>query len=140
MTIQPSTHNRSLAPWAGVRRLRRLLRMTGVRTAILLLGFLVVASSWLSIRPSSEYRYRDLLARHEADPESVTAEEWVMSKDDEGMTALMLLVLGIPAFIVVSIAATIFSKVSHRPRSACLFVGVAWILLGGGLHALVWAS
>ena len=107
---------------------------------LLLVGLAAVASSWFSIRPSSEYRYQDLLARHEANPESVSAEEWVMSKDDAGMTALMLLFVGVPAFVVVSIAAGVLSKIPHKPRSACVFVGVAWIMLGGALHALVWAS
>ena len=115
-------------------------KMTSVRIAVLVLGLAAVASSWFSIRPSSEYRYRDLLARHEANPETVSAEEWVMSKDDEGMTALMLLVVGVPAFVVVSVAAGVFSKIPHRQRSTCLLVGGAWLLLGGALHALVWVS
>ena len=115
-------------------------KMTGLRILLLLLGLIAVASSWFSIRPSSEHRYQSLLARHEANPESVSAEEWVMSKDDEGMTALVLLVLGVPAFVVVSVAAGVFSKIPHKPQSTCVFVGVAWLMLGGALHALVWAS
>lgn len=109
-----------------------------IRSTILVLGLLAVASSWLSIRPTSENRYRELTERHAIDPKSVSDQEWIMSKDDEGFTALFLLIFGIPLFLFVTIAAPILSKVPKKPFSAWIVTGVAWILLGGALHAMLW--
>jgi hypothetical protein len=105
---------------------------------IILLGMAAIASSWFSIRPAADRRCREMLARHERDPGLVSAEEWVMSKDDEGMTALALIVIGLPAFMVVTFATGFQFRVLKNRRTAAIIVGSGWFVLGAGLHALVW--
>ena len=61
---------------------------------LLVAGIVAIASSWFSIRPSSAHRYDELTDREAAAPGWVTAEGWVMSKDDEGFTALALIFVG----------------------------------------------
>ena len=68
----------------------------GIHWLLLLAGIVSLASSWFSIRPSSDHRYIQLEAREAVAPGSVTSEEWVMSKDDEGFTALTLIIVGVP--------------------------------------------
>ncbi len=111
-----------------------------LRCLILLLGVVALASSWLSIRPASAHRYAQLQAREADAPESVTAEEWIMSKDDEGMTALSLLIIGIPSSIALTLAVVIWTRSSRDWRKGAFPLGVAWILLGGALHALAWSG
>ena len=105
---------------------------------VLLLGTISVVSSWFSIRPASAHRYRDLMERHSRDPNLVSPDEWVMSKDDEGMTAVAMVILGVPGLLVVTVGAVVLSFAPHKRRSIPLFLGSGWLILGAGLHALVW--
>jgi hypothetical protein len=105
---------------------------------VLLLGAISVVSSWFSIRPASAQRYRDLMERHERDPNLVSADEWVQSKDDEGMTAIVMVFLGVPGFLVVTAGAAVLSFVPHKRRSTPLCIGSGWLILGAGLHAVAW--
>jgi len=107
---------------------------------LLLLGIAALASSWLSVRPSSDHRYRQLEAREARQPGSVTDEEWILSKDDEGLTALTLVLVGLPALLLVTLSAWIGSRLSSRRLPFAATAGVAWIFLGGVLHACVWLA
>ena len=103
----------------------------------MVIGVFTIASSWWSVRPSSEHRYQDLMARRDADPESVSWEELVMIKDDEGMTAISIILYGIPGFVLFSLAGIGMSN-PRRKSPLSLFLGSSWILLGVGLHILAW--
>jgi hypothetical protein len=78
------------------------------------------------------------LERHEKDPNLVSGEEWVQSEDDEGMTAVGMLFLGVPGFLVITVAAVVFSFVPHKRLPIPLCVGSGWLILGAGLHAFAW--
>jgi len=81
-----------------------------------------------------------LLERHKVEQESVSSEEWVWSKDDESLTALVVLFIGIPAFIFVTVGVIVITRIPHKPLPTGLFLGLAWILLGSALHLLIWIS
>ncbi len=111
-----------------------------LRYVILVIGLLAIASSVLSVRPSSDHRYRELQAREALNPHSVTPGEWVISKDDEGFTAVGLIFIGIPAFIIVTLGSLILTALIDKLRPIRVVLGVAWIFLGGFLHAFVWLA
>ena len=107
---------------------------------VLLLGMIAIVSSWFSIGPAADYRYRSMLERHERDPDLVSNDEWVISKDDAGMTAVAMLFLGVPAFLIATVAGVVFSFVPNRRLPIPLVLGASWVLLGGALHAMAWLS
>ena len=119
--------------------MRKLLK---IEFLIALLGFVSICSSWLSIRPSSEKRYQELIERSEQGPESVSSEEWVQSKDDEGFTALSLIFVGGIAFVVLTVAIflTLLSLNHSNLRPLFFSLGFGWIFLGIALHAYLWLS
>lgn len=121
-----------------MRYQRSAMNRIGYGWIIVLLGVAAIVSSWFSVRPVTDHRYREMLARHERDPGLVSAEEWVMSKDDEGMTALVLILIGLPAFMVVTVVTGFQFWVLKNKRTAAIIVGSGWLVLGAGLHALVW--
>lgn len=104
--------------------------MRVVRILFILIGLAAVLSSWFSVQPSSEHRNRELMERYEADPNAVMHEEWLKNYDDEGSTAVLLIIVGIPAFVLVTITAGVISKGGEEPRSPSICFGIAWILLG----------
>lgn len=102
------------------------------------LGIVALASSWLSIRPASEHRHAALVERAAHDPGSVTAEDRVMSKDDEGMTALALVLIGLPACLVVTGGWAVWVGAGGDWSGRAPVLGCLWIALAAGLHAVVW--
>lgn len=98
----------------------------------------MVVSSWFSIQLSSDQQYREMQASEAANPGSVSAEEWISSEIYAWPKLLGLLLLGAPAMIIVtgSVAGIAASHGQRKPIP--LFLGLAWIVLGGLLHLLVW--
>jgi len=107
---------------------------------LLVASFIAICSSWLSIRPSSEYRYKALLNREKVTPGSVSSAEWVLSKDYEGMTALSLIVVGVIAFVFStgSIFLVMLSFNVKRFKTVGYTLSSTWFLLGCALHGFVW--
>ena len=105
---------------------------------ILIVGLIAVVSSSFSIRPASEYWQQELNSRYASDPESVSAQELVLSKDHEGMTALSILLIGVPSFIILTITAIIIGTNTHRKKAVVFALGSTWICLGGILHIIAW--
>ncbi len=105
---------------------------------MLFMGVIAIASSLFSIRPGSAYRYRKLIERHERDPSLVSAHDWIMSEDDEGMTALTMMVIGLPAFALGTLGIGLMNESPHRKHLLPYFLGSYWIILGAGLHAIAW--
>jgi hypothetical protein len=108
--------------------------------AALFLGIVAIASSLFSIRPGSAHRYRKLIERHERDPSLVSADDWVMSEDDEGMTALAMMVIGLPSFALGTLGIGLLNESPHRKHLLPYFLGSYWIVLGAGLHAIAWLA
>ncbi len=106
--------------------------------AVLLMGIMAIASSLFSIRPGSEYRYLKLIERHERDPSLVSAHDWIMSEDDEGMTALTMMVIGLPAFALGTLGIGLLSSPPRKKHLLPYFLGSYWITLGAGLYAIAW--
>lgn len=106
----------------------------------MLLGLLAMASSLYSVQPASDYRYQKMLERDNADSDSVTNDEWIGSKDDAGMTALALIVIGGISFFITSVAVVLIMLGMDVKKLTTVgyTLSVAWILLGGALHAFVW--
>ena len=106
----------------------------------MLLGLIAMASSWFSVQPASNYRYEKMLERHNADPQSVSNDEWIMSEDDAGMTALALIVIGVISFFFATVAVVLLMLGMDVKKLTTVgySLSVVWILLGGALHAFVW--
>ena len=98
----------------------------------------MVFSSWLSIQPSTVRRYREMLASEAANPGSVSAEEWISSEMDAWPKLLGLILAGAPALIIVTGSVAGFAASHGQRKHIPLFLGIAWIVLGGLLHLLVW--
>jgi hypothetical protein len=98
----------------------------------------MVFSSWLSIQPSTDRRYREMLASEAANPGSVSAEEWISSEMDAWLKLLGLILAGAPALIIVTGSVAGFAASHGQRKHIPLFLGIAWIVLGGLLHLLVW--
>lgn len=81
-----------------------------------------------------------MLAREAAEPGSVSSDEWVMSKDDEGLTGLALLFVGVPLFLITSFFGLVTAALTRKRRMLCYTLGGVWICLGGILHAFVWLA
>ena len=111
-----------------------------LRALILLVGLLAVGSSWFSVRPAADHRYDELMALHEIDSDLVSAQEWIVSEDDAGFTAFFLLLFGLPTFLIVTLVVILVSERPPNYRSASLYLGISWLILGGLLHAFVWHS
>lgn len=116
------------------------LRLASV--LMLLLGLVSVASSWLSIKPSSERRIERFWERVESDPDSVENHEYIMMEDDEGMTAIVHIIVGIPMFLVFTLLILLLLKklLSDKSDFRWVWLGLAWIALGGYYHWSLWAE
>ena len=104
---------------------------------ILLLGVISILSSILSVNPADNYHYRKLQVREAIEPGSVTSDEWIST---EMSVAVVLLMVGIPAFLVTTFFALVLAACVERLRPVSLILGITWICLGGALHGLVWFS
>ena len=111
---------------------------TQTQYLILALGFMTVITSWFSIRPASVHRYYDLVDREELIPNDLTVDEWLMSKEDQGLSAIFLLIIGVPLFLFITICALVASSAFDWIKPTPVFVGVCWICVGCFLHTLVW--
>lgn len=107
----------------------------------LLIGMASIFSSWFSIEPASDHRSREYYAKLESNPESVTNDEAIMMKDDQGMTALSLIIVGGIAFLIATLTVPIITEVLFPKRIGIFYYGLggAWTLLGGMLHLYVWS-
>ena len=107
---------------------------------LMLAGLIVIASSWFSIQPSSDYRYEKMLERHDSDPESVLNDEWIQSEADVGMTSVLLILVGVVSFIITTgITMLIILGMNVKKFTTVGYsLSVAWFLLGCALHTFVW--
>lgn len=101
---------------------------------------MTIASSLFSIRSGSDYRHRKLIERHERDPSLVSANDWVMSKDDEGSTAFAMIVIGLPAFALGTLGIGLLGAALQKKHLIPYLMGSGWIILGLGLHAVAWLA
>ncbi len=81
-----------------------------------------------------------MLASEAANPGSVSAEEWISSGSemDAWLKLLGLILAGAPALIIVTGSVAGFAASHGQRKHIPLFLGIAWIVLGGLLHLLVW--
>lgn len=98
----------------------------------------MVFSSWLSIQPSADQRYREMLALEAANPGHITGGEWISNEMDAATKALGLLIIGVPSFIIVTGSVAGFTAARRKLRWVWLFLGVSWMVLATLLHLLVW--
>jgi len=107
---------------------------------LLAISFLSICSSWLSVKPSTEYRYNKLLTRAQNNPNSVTDSEWIENEMDGGMTALSLIVIGIISYVISTITAfLIMLGLDVKKFTTVGYVlSATWLLLACALHGYVW--
>jgi len=80
-----------------------------------------------------------MLTSEAANPGAVSAEEWMISSEmDAWLKLLGLILAGAPALIIVTGSVAGFAASHGQRKHIPLFLGIAWIVLGGLLHLLVW--
>tara|TARA_B110000908_G_scaffold33911_1_gene40590 strand:+ start:160 stop:501 length:342 start_codon:yes stop_codon:yes gene_type:complete len=107
---------------------------------LMLAGLITITSSWFSIQLASDDRYEKMLDLYESEPDSVTNNEWLWSEDDAGMTALILIVVGVISFIITTgIVLMIMLGMNVKNFSTVGYsLSIVWLLLGCALHVFVW--
>lgn len=104
----------------------------------LCIGLVLIVSSVFFIESASAYKYEMLLERDHQNPGSVSNEEWIMSKDDAGMTFFVLMLFGIPAFLITSGIALVGSALIRKLKPIGVVLGLSWICCGVLCHVVVW--
>ncbi|MFT6794138.1 MAG: hypothetical protein ACJAR1_002143 [Rubritalea sp.] len=106
---------------------------------LMLAGLITITSSWFSIQLASDDRYEKMLDLYESEPDSVTNNEWLWSEDDAGMTALILIVVGVISFIITTgIVLMIMLGMNVKNFSTVGYsLSIVWLLLGCALHVFV---
>ena len=108
------------------------------QSLILLIGGAALISCWFSIEPSIDHRHQEMLASDKVNPGSVSAEDWISHEIDVLPKALGLIVVGTASFAVVSVAVAGVVISRKQTKHLWVYLGLAWIFLGGLLHLLVW--
>ncbi len=70
----------------------------------------------------------------------MSSEDYIISKDDEGMTAFSMMVIGLPAFALGTLGIGLLSSSPHKRPLRPYLLGSYWIVLGTGLHAFAWLA